>query len=342
MRKGDSEQAKAAGPKAAAGAGKREARAQWWLPDLPREELRALMKRNNHHAALSHGLWLVLLGASGWLAVRLYPSGWAIPAFLLYGTLYSTCNPRWHESLHGTPFKVGWLNDVIYFFAAAMEFRDVVFARFSHLNHHAWTIMTDRDLEISTPRPVRMWKLWLDFFSLYQVAVFFPILVLHALGIPSRNARRVVPESKYGKMFWAARGALALYVAAVALAVALRSWLPVLLFGLPRIYGGVLIFLFVLPQHAGLAQNVADHRRSTRTLILGPVFSFLYMHMEYHIEHHLYPNVPFHALAKLHGLIRHRLPAPYRGLWPAWKEMIPALMRQRRDPEYLIERPVPQ
>jgi len=299
------------------------------------------MRRNNRHAAASYGTWLALLVASGWLAARLYPSPWCIPVFLLYGTVYSTCNPRWHESLHGTPFRSSWLNNLFYFVAAAMEFRDVVFARWSHLNHHAWTIMTERDLEISTPRPVRLWKLWLDFFSLHQAAVFFPILVLHALGIPSKLARRVVPESRYRRMFWAARGALSLYVAAVLLALVLRSWLPVLLFGLPRLYGGVLIYLLVLPQHAALAQNVADHRLSTRTMRLNAVLSFLYMHMEHHIEHHLYPNVPFHALGELHRAVRPELPPPYPGLWAAWRELIPALLRQRRDPEFFVRRPLP-
>jgi len=186
-----------------------------------------------------------------------------------------------------------------------------------------------------------MWKIWLDFFSLYQLIVFVPILVLHSAGIPSKMARRVVPRSKFPKMFCAARGALVLHVAAIVLAVVLESRLPVLLFGLPRLYNAVLIFLFVLPQHAGLAQDVPDHRRSTRTMALNPVFSFLYMHMENHIEHHLYPSVPFHALPRLHALVRDQLPKPYHGLRPAWKEIVPTLLRQRYSTSWFVRRPLP-
>ena len=120
------------------------------------------------------------------------------------------------------------------------------------------------------------------------------------------NARRVVPESTYRRMFWATRAALALYVASIVLAILLRSWL------------------------------------STRTMRLNPAFSFLYMNMENHIEHHLYPNVPFHALPEQPRAVRSELPPPYPGLWAAWREMIPGLLRQRRVPEYVIPRPLPR
>ena len=51
-------------------------------------------------------------------------------------------------------------------------------------------------------------------------------------------------------------------------------------------YGAWLHELCALTQHAGLAENVLDHRLSTRTVILGPVLRFLYWNMNYHIEHH--------------------------------------------------------
>ena len=48
-------------------------------------------------------------------------------------------------------------------------------------------------------------------------------------------------------------------------------------------YGAWLHELCALTQHAGLAENVLDHRLSTRTVILGPVLRFLYWNMNYHI-----------------------------------------------------------
>jgi fatty acid desaturase len=166
-------------------------------------------------------------------------------------------------------------------------------------------------------------------------------MVLHALGRPTRMARRVVTEAEWPALFWAARGALLLWLVPIALSVAMKSWLPVLLFGLPRFYGGALVWLFVVTQHAGMATDVTDHRLNCRSLRLNPVLSFLFMNMESHTEHHVYPNVPFHALPRLRRLMAPHMPPPYRGLWGAWKEILPALRAQRRDPRYFVRRELP-
>ena len=162
------------------------------------------MRRSDLPGLASHTLWLALLAGCGWLAAHVYPSPWSIPLFLLYGTLYTTSNSRWHESLHGTPFRTPWLNRMVYFFTAAMDFRDVVFARRSHLNHHACTMMGAYDLEM-LPRPLRLWQVWIEFFALFSGPVFLGAMVMHALGRPTRMARRVVTEGEWPALFWAAR-----------------------------------------------------------------------------------------------------------------------------------------
>jgi fatty acid desaturase len=56
--------------------------------------------------------------------------------------------------------------------------------------------------------------------------------------------------------------------------------------------------------------------------------------MNYHIEHHLYPSVPFHALPKLNGQIKTQLPTPVRGVVAANMEILAAIARQARDPRF--------
>jgi fatty acid desaturase len=63
--------------------------------------------------------------------------------------------------------------------------------------------------------------------------------------------------------------------------------------------------------------------------------------MNYHIEHHMFPMVPFHALPRLHAAIKDQLPRTYTGVIDAYKEMIPALIRQARDPNYYVRRQLP-
>ena len=111
--------------------------------------------------------------------------------------------------------------------------------------------------------------------------------------------------------------------------------------GSPNFYGGTFLTLCGLTQHAGLAENEKDHRLSTRTVILNPVLSFLYCRMEYHIEHHIFPLVPCHNLKQLHEVVKDQMPAPRLGLISAYREIVPAVIKQGSDAAYCIQVQVP-
>jgi len=74
---------------------------------------------------------------------------------------------------------------------------------------------------------------------------------------------------------------------------------------------------------------------------MNRIHRYLYWNMGYHIEHHMFPLVPYHALPKLHELIKADTPAPYNGLLEAYREIIPALLRQAKDPTYYVQRQIP-
>jgi MocE subfamily Rieske [2Fe-2S] domain protein len=63
--------------------------------------------------------------------------------------------------------------------------------------------------------------------------------------------------------------------------------------------------------------------------------------MNYHVEHHMFPLVPYHQLPKLHQLIKDDCPETYPGLFAAYKEIIPAVLRQIKDPGYFVKRKLP-
>ena len=91
----------------------------------------------------------------------------------------------------------------------------------------------------------------------------------------------------------------------------------------------------------GLREDVKDHRHSTRSIRLNPILSFIYWNMEYHIEHHLFPSVPSYNLPKLHKEIKDQLPEP-QTLLQAYKEIIPAVIKKSKDPNYFIPVTVPK
>ena len=134
---------------------------------------------------------------------------------------------------------------------------------------------------------------------------------------------------------------LALYIGVAAWAIAAHSWLPAVFLLLSRSYGAWLHELLAMTQHTGLRENELDHRYSTRTLKLNRFVRFLYWNMNYHVEHHMFPNVPFHALPKLRKAIEADLPTAYDGLSHAWVEILHFLRMQRHDPEYMVTPRVP-
>ena len=55
----------------------------------------------------------------------------------------------------------------------------------------------------------------------------------------------------------------------------------------------------------------------------------------------MFPMVPYYNLPKLHALIKHDLPRPNTGFLDAYREVIPAVLRQRKDPDYYLRRELP-
>jgi fatty acid desaturase len=90
-----------------------------------------------------------------------------------------------------------------------------------------------------------------------------------------------------------------------------------------------------------MGENVLDHRLNTRTVKMCAVNRFLYWNMNYHVEHHMFPLVPYYRLPELHQEIKHDCAAVYPSIWAAYKEIIPAILRQLGDTEYYVHRELP-
>ena len=84
-----------------------------------------------------------------------------------------------------------------------------------------------------------------------------------------------------------------------------------------------------------------DHRLNCRTVYMNPVIRFLYWNMNYHVEHHMFPMVPYHTLPALHEEMKADMPKPYSGILEAYREIIPTLLRQVKDPTYHVVRELP-
>jgi fatty acid desaturase len=316
--------------------------AEWYHTDVPREQMKKLMRRSDGPALRDTAILLVALAVSGAGGVWLWGTWWCVPFFLVYGVLYgSASDSRWHECGHGTAFRTPWMNTVVYNVASFMIMRNPVTWRWSHARHHTDTIVVGRDPEIAVMRPPDLLRLVLNFFGIYDVWFAMSDMVRNAAGRLSAAEKSFIPEMERRKVVLIARVWLAIYAVAIALAAWMGSVLPLMLIGLPRMYGAWHHVMAGLLQHGGLADNVTDHRLNSRTVYMNPVSRFIYWNMNYHVEHHMFPMVPYHALHRLHALIRHDLPEPTPSILAGYCEMIPAFLRQLRYEDHYIRRDLP-
>jgi len=315
--------------------------AKWYTSPIPKEQMRALLERRDGPAIRDTIIWFALFIVFGAAGAALWGTWWAIIPFALYGVMYGTSSDsRWHECGHGTAFKTDWLNNVMYEIGSFMDTRESVPWRWSHARHHSDTIIVGRDPE-GGQRPVSLVGVALSFFNLPIFFLYLKNIVLHAAGRMTPAERTYVPESAFNSVYWHARVYLGIYGAVVIAAVATGSFLPLMYVGLPSLWGRWLLMIYALPQHAGLAENVLDHRLNTRTVYFDPISNYLYWNMSYHVEHHMFPMVPYYNLPKLHALMVADCPPPYRNLLEAFREIIPALIRQSKDGNYYVRRPLP-
>jgi fatty acid desaturase len=318
--------------------------AQWYRCNVPRSTMKLLMQRSDGPAIRDTIMWYATIFVLAALFVQGWNAYWhpavLFAVYFLYATLYcSPADSRWHESGHGTAFRTRWMNEVLYQLASFQVLRRPTKWRWSHARHHTDTLIVGRDPEVAVKVPVNLTEVFLNCFAIKGGPRELWAALCNALGHIDKEEKTFVPEMEWPRMVREARAWVLVYVLLFACAVLMQSWLPLLLLGLiPGMLGAWLFNLFGFTQHAGMPENVLDHRLNCRTVYMNPVFRFLYWNMNYHLEHHMFPMVPYHALPKMHEAVKGDCPAPYLNCWQAYSEIFPMMLRQSKDPQQHVTR----
>ncbi|MEO0487023.1 MAG: fatty acid desaturase [Pseudomonadota bacterium] len=310
---------------------------KWFRPRIPAADLRRITAKSDWIAGRDALLWLGLMAGFAAAAIALMPSWWALPFWLAYGVLYgSGSDARWHECGHRTAFKTAWMNEVIYQIASFMLIRNPVIWRASHLRHHTDTIIVGRDPEIQAMRPPDLMRLVLNLVGIPDLIHQLSRMAGHVAGRVHPEEAAFLRDGEAAQAIRVARIWLAIFAVTIATAIALGSWVPLLLIGGPRLYGSWHMVMTGTLQHLGLAENVTDHRLNTRTVMMNPISRFIYLNMNYHIEHHIFTAIPYYHLPEAHKLLRHEMPAPDPSIWAAYRRLIPVLRKQLTYQEAVI------
>ncbi len=295
---------------------------------LDKKTLKAIAHRSDRPGLVYLASWAAGLIATGSLVWLSLDSWWLWPAMLVHGILLTV--PAYafsHETAHGTAFRTRWLNELVFWITSLLYMEEPLHRRYTHTNHHTftWHVGKDSQMPFDTPMDLKGWLMEIS--SLALLRFHLSVLWRLAIGRPSDVMRMVTPDGELAKMVRNARIFVAIYAAIAGLIAAGFLW-PLWFLVLPRLLGAPVMLLFTLIQHVELQENapsILDSTRSFRTTWLG---RFLYMNMNNHVEHHLYPQVPFHALPRLAQAIADQVPAPDAGFFTCNWEVLLVVARR--------------
>ena len=313
----------------------------WHRTKLPKETLQALNERSDWRGWLQSGGFLLLLIMAGAASVYFWKiQNWWLMGLCLfcYGTVSSFCINAVHELVHGTVFKTKWLNKV---FADVFGFLGIINPHmfwYSHAEHHKYTLHPPDDLEVVVPVYHSTGKYFTTFLINFYFYREIADLIRYCFGKFKGDWEPIiVPEHAEGRkkkvVNWS-RAVVLLHLVIAAVSIYFGWWIVPVIVTLSGAYGAWLFYLCNFTQHAGLTENIDDFRLNCRTMYLNPVCRFLYWHMNWHVEHHMYAAVPCYHLRKLHYAIKHELPHTCSGLIEAWVEIAYIQYRRLEDDDY--------
>ncbi len=337
---------------------RKELRIKWYRCPIDPTVLRELSKPSDlqgFQMALGHlGLWLLTGALSFYFAVEQLWLGFLLTIFL-HGTVGTFFSAPHHELCHGTVFKTKRLNEIFLRIFSTLGLQNFHIYKMSHSYHHRFTLHRIADKEVVLPKTPS-----LRFLYLLQLFTFNITGGFESRGLfpTMRGLFRVAadrmeqpynewgtelyaefPEERLKAVHWA-RYLIAVHLSFAVFAVLIGYPILILIVSLHPFIGNWLRYFVGAPMHCGLRSDVSDFRKCVRTITLDPISEFLYWHMNWHLEHHMFAAVPCYNLKKLYEAVSEDMPKP-RTLIGSWKEMLEVVKQQEADPAYEFDTPVP-
>jgi fatty acid desaturase len=228
-----------------------------------------------------------------------YPGGilpLSVCGIVCMGLAFNMLGILIHEGLHGLLTKRPWLNHCMSFLAGIPILGSPTAYQVTHANHH---FELGRKLDYGTYRQhIRKTAfVWIAYFLQLFLGTFLYILLIPPLAFRTASVRsRLVIIAEY----------CVLLTIAVFLFRALRPETLLLYWFYPLVVCSFLTNIRGLASHA--LGDVENLYLSSRTVKSSKLVSWLFMHENYHLEHHVFPSAPSYNLGKIHELIWDRLP----------------------------------
>jgi fatty acid desaturase len=275
-------------------------------------QLKELSVRSNLPGAirsLCHYGAIILIGVAIWHIATRYGLIWTVPLIAIQGYLVAFLFMAVHEAAHKTVFTSRRLNEILGHASSLMIMLPYEHYALFHWDHHRFTQDPQRDPElVSATIPSSDTKLAIAYSGIVQLTN--RIILLFRRATTGSAVAPWIPEAKRGLVVREARIYALVYLALLIASAALSS--PALLWTwlVPLFVGQLFLRPYLYAEHTGCERTRSAYE-NTRTTYTGALTKWFTWNMPFHVEHHAYPSVPFHALPKLNAIIDERI--TYRG-----------------------------
>jgi fatty acid desaturase len=280
------------------------------LPLSARSNLPALRRSAGHLGAIcitAFALW------------QLRHTAWALLLVPALGFMLAFLFNVVHEMAHQTAFKTRAGNYFMGHLASFVILLPYEYYRAFHWDHHRYTQDLARDPELSRRLPRAGWKLAWYWTGIPTWIDRCKMLWVH--GVEGRVDKPWVAAGKRGLIAREARLYLIGYGLVAGISIATASTAVLWLWVLPVMVGQWFLRPYLLAEHTGCAHS-PDMLENTRTTHTNALVRFFAWNMPYHVEHHAYPAVPFHALPKLNRILAERITHTAPGYVAATAEVL--------------------
>lgn len=300
---------------------------------LDKKQREFLREKNNARAWIDISLRILFLLVTGSFSFYFLDRGYYILGvfflvpYCIGFTFLGTAGIS-HELFHLSVFNSKKTNRLFYVLFSFLTWNNYGFFDVTHWRHHKHTLTPEdpKDLFRATLKPIQIIQMMsFDAGGLYR-----------RLRILLLNARNIVPSNRHTDQLFPPNSPNRKKLILSSCYILLFHGFSVIIFVLLKmplfiLFINLAAFLFTFPnkilaiaQHYGTDGPAhGDYFLSTRTVKLNRFLSFLYANMNYHVEHHLYPEIPYYNLHRVHNEILPKSRYAYlsTGFWELLKDL---------------------